>query len=101
MYERAEVRRMLKLTERQLGAWQHAGLIRPLEAYSFRALIALRTVRELRARRIPLPEIRRALDSLKRTLTDVHDPLAELRIDTAGRRITVRLMNLVRREMAA
>jgi tetratricopeptide (TPR) repeat protein len=89
-YQRAEVLRMLHLSERQLQAWLRAGLIQASDDYTFRDLIAIRTLRELRAQRMALPEIRRALDALRR-LPDVGDPLADLKISVTGRRITVRV----------
>jgi DNA-binding transcriptional MerR regulator len=71
---------MLHLSERQLQTWEHQGLVPTTVEYSFRDLIALRTIGELRARRIPVRTIGRALDSLKRRLSEVRDPLAELKI---------------------
>ena len=61
------------------------------DTYSFRELIALRTIGELRARRIPLRKIGRALESLKQRLSEVRDPLAELKIFSDGRHIAVRV----------
>lgn len=90
-YQRAEVRRMLHLSERQLHSWERLGLVPAADAYSFRDLIALRTIAELRVRRIPLRQIGRALDSLKRRLSEVRDPLAELKIFSDGRHIAVRV----------
>lgn len=81
---------MLHLSERQLQAWEHLGLIPPTEAYSFRDLIRVRAIRELRARGIPLRKIGRALESLKRKLSEIDDPLSELKITWDGRRIAVR-----------
>jgi tetratricopeptide (TPR) repeat protein len=89
-YARAEVRRMLHLSERQLQAWERIGLISPASTYSFRDLIRVRAIRELRGRGIPLAKIGRALESLKRRLSDIHDPLSELKILSDGRRIAVR-----------
>jgi Tfp pilus assembly protein PilF len=90
-YERAEVRRMLHLSERQLRSWERHGLVPAAATYSFRELIALRAIGELRARRIPLRKIGLALDSLKQRLSEVHDPLAELKIFSDGRHIAVRV----------
>jgi tetratricopeptide (TPR) repeat protein len=90
-YQRADVRRMLHLSERQLRSWERLGLVPAAEIYSFRDLIALRTIGELRVRRIPLRKIGRALDSLKQKLSEVHDPLAELKIFSDGRHIAVRV----------
>jgi tetratricopeptide (TPR) repeat protein len=82
---------MLHLSERQLQTWEHQGLVPTTVEYSFRDLIALRTIGELRARRIPVRTIGRALDSLKRRLSEVRDPLAELKIFSDGRNIAVRV----------
>ncbi len=90
-YQRADVRRLLHLSERQLQRWEHLGLVIRTESYSFRDLIALRTIGELRAHRIPLRKIGRALASLKQRLSEVRDPLAELKIFSDGRRIAVRV----------
>jgi tetratricopeptide (TPR) repeat protein len=90
-YQRAEVCRMLHLSERQLRTWERMGLVPAAGGYSFRDLIALRTISELRARRIPLRKIGRALDSLKQRLSEVRDPLAELKIFCDGRHIAVRV----------
>jgi tetratricopeptide (TPR) repeat protein len=90
-YERAEVRRMLHLSERQLRTWERMRLVPAADSYSFRDLIALRTIGELRARRIPLRKIGRALDSLKQRLSEVRDPLSELKIYSDGRTIAARV----------
>jgi len=82
---------MLHLSERQLKKWEQQGLVPETLEYSFRDLIALRSIAELRARRIPLRKIGRALESLKRKLSEVHDPLAELKIFSDGRHIAVRV----------
>jgi len=82
---------MLHLSERQLRTWERRGLVPAASEYSFRDLIALRTIGELRARRIPLRKIGSALDSLKQKLSEVRDPLAELKIFSDGRNIAVRV----------
>jgi len=82
---------MLHLSERQLRSWERADLVPAADTYSFRDLIALRSIGELRARRIPLRKIGRALQSLKRRLSEVRDPLAELKIFSDGRHIAVRV----------
>jgi len=82
---------MLHLSEKQLQTWERKGLVPAAEDYSFRDLIALRAIGELRARHIPLSKIGRALESLKRRLAEVRDPLAELKIFSDGRHIAVRV----------
>jgi tetratricopeptide (TPR) repeat protein len=90
-YQRADVRRMLHVSERQLRSWERLDLVAAADTYSFRDLIALRAIGELRARRIPLRKIGRALQSLKQKLSEVRDPLAELKIFSDGRHIAVRV----------
>src|SRR5271166_734926 len=82
---------MLHLSERQLRTWERLGLVPAATVYSFRDLIALRTIGELRAHRIPARRIGRALESLKQRLAEVRDPLAELKIFSDGRHIAVRV----------
>jgi tetratricopeptide (TPR) repeat protein len=82
---------MLHVSERQMRAWERLGFIPAAAGYSFRDLIALRTLCELRAHRIPPRRIARALESLKRLLSEVERPLAELKIFSDGRRIAVRV----------
>ena len=91
-YERAEVAaRLIHVSERQLQTWERMGLVPAASTYSFRDLIALRAIAELRAHRIPLRTIGSALASLKQRLSEVHDPLAELKIFSDGRNIAVRV----------
>jgi tetratricopeptide (TPR) repeat protein len=89
-YSRAEVCRMLLLSERQLRAWERLGLIAAAQTWSFRDLLRARAIRELRACGVPLRQIGRALESLKRQLPEIQDPLSELKIFREGRRIAVR-----------
>jgi tetratricopeptide (TPR) repeat protein len=90
-FERAAVRRMLHVTERQLQSWERRGLVGAAEAYTFRDLIGLRAIKELRSRKIPLREIVQALESLKRRLSEIQDPLSELKVFSDGGRIAVRV----------
>lgn len=82
---------MLRLSERQLQSWERLGLIAPGETYTFRDLIALRTINELRTHGIPLRKIGRALSSLKRLLSEVQHHLSELKVFSDGRHIAVRV----------
>lgn len=90
-YSRAEVCRMLGITERQLRAWERGGLLPPIGTFSFSDLIAVRTLQKLRQKRIAPKQIGRALDSLKRKLEGIQHPLSELRIASDGRVITVQI----------
>jgi tetratricopeptide (TPR) repeat protein len=88
-YSRAEARRLLKITERQLKSWEDEHLVSQSEHYGFKELLALRTIIKLRAGRRPVAQIARSLDALAEKLRHVSDPLTELKIYAHGRRIRV------------
>ena len=88
-YSRAETRRLLKITERQLSSWERQKLVPASETYGFKELLALRTLLKLRAGRVASPQIRRALTALRDKLSGIHDPLTQLKIYADGKRIRV------------
>jgi DNA-binding transcriptional MerR regulator len=88
-YSRAETRRLLKITERQLKSWERQKLLPVSETYGFKELLALRTLLKLRDARVASPQIRRALTALSEKLRDIHDPLTQLKIYADGKRIRV------------
>jgi tetratricopeptide (TPR) repeat protein len=90
-YSRADVRRKFGLSERQLKSWERQELIPAADRYSFSDLIALQTLIKLRENRISASQIGRAMDSLRRKLDWVKQPLAELRIISDGKRIAVQV----------
>jgi tetratricopeptide (TPR) repeat protein len=88
-YDRAQVRRKFGLSERQLQSWEKQNLIAPAATYTFSDLIAIKTLLKLRENHIPVRQIARALDSLREKLGWVKQPLAELRVVSDGKRISV------------
>jgi tetratricopeptide (TPR) repeat protein len=90
-YSRAETRRLLKITERQLKSWERQKLLPASETYGFKELLALRTLLKLRAGRVPSPQIKRALTALREKLRNIHDPLSQLKIYADGKRIRVEM----------
>ena len=90
-YSRAEVRRILGISEQQLLGWERQGLIPAAREYSFSDLIALRTLKELRQKRVSSRLIGRALASLRSKLAEVPDPLKELKMWRDGKRIAVQV----------
>lgn len=88
-YSRADVRRKFGLSERTLRTWEKEELVPPAETYSFFDLIAFQTLIKLRENHIRPVQIGRAIQSLRRKLTWVKQPLSELRIASDGKRITV------------
>lgn len=90
-YSRSQIRRKFGLSERQLQSWEKQDLVARSDSYSFSDLIAFKTLLKLRENRIPGREIARALRSLRQKLDWVKQPLAELRVVSDGRRITVHI----------
>jgi tetratricopeptide (TPR) repeat protein len=90
-YSRAAVRRKFGLSERQLRSWEREHLLAPLETYSFSDLISIQTLIKLRENHIQPRQIGRALESLRKKLDWVKEPLAELRIVSNGKKIAVQL----------
>ena len=88
-YSRAQIRRKFGLSERQLQAWEKQDLVAPSTSYSFSDLIAFKTLLKLRENRISTAEIARALRSLRQKLSWIKQPLAELRVLSDGKHITV------------
>ncbi len=87
-YSRDELRRILRLSERQLIAWQRQGLV-PEGPYTFSDLIAAKTILKLRQNKVSLQKIQRTVAALKRKLGGIERPLTELKISSDGRRILV------------
>jgi len=90
-YSRADVRRQFGISERQLRSWERRRLIPPAKTYSFSDLIAIRTIVKLREKRVPAPRIGQVVDSLRRKLDWITEPLSELSIVSDGRKIAVRV----------
>lgn len=90
-YTRDEVCRLLGIREAVLEDWEEHGFVARAEHYAFKDLVALKTLRQLRARRMPAARIRLILESLRSKLRHVADPLQELKIFTDGRRLAVQV----------
>lgn len=90
-YTRAEIRRILGISENSLRSWERVGLAEPRSDYSFADLISLKTLQSLRENRIPAKRIREAMQQLRVRLANVSRPLDELKIVSDGRRIAVEL----------
>lgn len=88
-FSREEVRRVLRVTERQLRSWEQQGLVPERQWFAINDLLALKTLVKLRQNNIPPAKVREAVAALREKLQDVTDPLAELRIYSEGGRIRV------------
>jgi tetratricopeptide (TPR) repeat protein len=83
------VKRVLRVTERQLRSWEKQGLIPETAAFGFSELLAMQTLLKLRKDKIPPATIRRALTALRQTVRHVSNPLTELRIYAEGSKMRV------------
>lgn len=90
-YSRQEVCRLLAVSERQLRAWERQNLIPCSDAFTFKDLLALRTLAGLRSNHVPAALIRTAMAALRDKLDDVQNPLAELKIYSRGKKIQVQM----------
>ncbi len=88
-YSRKDAIRILQLDGRQLAAWERAGLIAARELYSFGDLGQLRTLRDLRARRISAKSIRASLDAMQR-VSGLRNALLEASAAGRGSRLRFR-----------
>ncbi len=89
-YARADVLRILRITARQLAAWERAGLIAASESHSFFELLQLRKLRELSARRVRPGKIRESLQAMQRAVAGMENPLLETGTFVARRRLAFR-----------
>lgn len=116
-FSRNQVRRILRLSERQLRAWERMGLIQPaLSAvpagkpasmpvatcesavppptledsfYTFTDIVTLKTLADLRKSGVPPARLRRAGAALRERLTGVERPWSELHLQERGKKVIV------------
>jgi tetratricopeptide (TPR) repeat protein len=86
--------RAVGLSERQLREWEKAGLIAPAANYTFAEIVAIRTLARLKAGKVSTRQMHSVLSTVRQKLSEVANPLAELKIDKAGRRIHVQFGSL-------
>lgn len=89
-YSRTDLLRILRLTARQLGAWEKAGLIAPGENYSFFDLLQVKKVRDLCARRVRPAVIRESLQAMQKQVAGMENPLLEAGAYSTGTRVVFR-----------
>src|SRR6202007_2898744 len=76
-YSRADLLRILRLTARQLGSWEKAGLVAAAESYSFFDLLQIKKVRDLCARKVRPAVIRQSLEAMQKQVAGMENPLLE------------------------
>jgi tetratricopeptide (TPR) repeat protein len=88
-YSRQDVLRILRISSRQLSAWERAGLIAIAADYGFQDLVQLRKLRDLRAQRISASNISASVEAMK-AVSGIPNPLLETGITRRGPRLVFR-----------
>lgn len=89
-YSRADTLRILRLTPRQLQAWEKAALITVGESYSFFDLLQIKKIRDLCAQRVRPAVIRQSLEAMQKQVAGMENPLLEAGAYRSGRRVAFR-----------
>jgi tetratricopeptide (TPR) repeat protein len=88
-YSRQDVLRILRISSRQLIAWEKAGLVASSVDYGFDDLVQLRKLRDLRAMRISASSIRASVRAM-RAVSGMVNPLLEAGVARRGPRLVFR-----------
>ena len=89
-YSRADLLRILRLTARQLSAWERAELVAAAESYSFFDLLQIKKVRDLCSRKVRPAVIRQSLQAMQKQVAGMENPLLEASAFSTGHRIAFR-----------
>jgi len=89
-YSREDLLRILRLTSRQLQAWEKAGLVSSSDGYSFFDLLQVKKVRDLCARRVRPAVIRQSLEAMQKQVAGMENPLLEAGTYPSGHRVAFR-----------
>ena len=84
-YSREDLIRILQVSQRQLLAWEKAGLLGSAESYNFFDLLQVKKVRDLCARHVRPIEIRQSLAAMQQQAAGMENPLLEANASTSGR----------------
>jgi len=92
-FSRADVLRILSISEKQLAQWEKLELVASLKPnrteYDFRDLINVKTAKQLMEKGVSPIRLRRSLQALNQKLSEIDTPLNELRIVSNGKDILV------------
>lgn len=89
-YSRADLLRILRITPRQLQAWEKAALVTAAETYSFFDFVQIKKVRDLCAQRVRPAVIRRSLEAMLKQVAGMENPLLEAGAFQTGQRVAFR-----------
>jgi tetratricopeptide (TPR) repeat protein len=88
-YQRADVLRILRISNRQMQGWERAGLLPVAEAYTFFDLLQIKNLRDLRAKRVRPAVILRSLEEM-RLASGMANPLLEASVFSSNGRVAYR-----------
>ncbi len=88
-YSRQDVLRILRISSRQLHAWEKVGLIATASDYGFEDLVQLRKLRDLRAMRVSASMISASVRAMK-AVSGMVNPLVEAGVTRRGPRLVFR-----------
>jgi tetratricopeptide (TPR) repeat protein len=90
-YTRKEVRRLLKLDNRQLKSWERQQLIPELEQYSFSDLLTLKRLSNLRSEQAHPRQIRKAVQFLRDYLKESPQLDEDVKVYKDGRHVRIQI----------
>jgi tetratricopeptide (TPR) repeat protein len=89
-YRRDDLLRILRITAKQLTAWERAGVIHAADEYSFSDLAQIKKVRDLCAHRLRPAMIRQSLEAMQRRAAGMENPLLEASAQSSGSSVAFR-----------
>jgi tetratricopeptide (TPR) repeat protein len=89
-YRRSDLLRILRITARQLAAWERAGLVAAADTYSFAEIVQVKKVRDLCQQKVRPAVIRQSLEAFKQQVAGLENPLVEAGALPTGSRIAFR-----------
>ena len=98
-YSRQDVLRILHIRAKQLRAWERAGLASFSGTYSFQDLVQLRKLRDLRATRLSVANIRASVHAMS-AVSGMANPLLEAATMRSGSRLVFRHLGAVMEPIA-
>lgn len=84
-YSREDLVRILRVTTRQLAAWEKAGLLTAADSYTFFDLLQVKKVRDLCARNVRPVEIQQSVTAMRQQAAGMENPLLEATAFMSGR----------------
>ena len=84
-YSREDLIRILRVSSRQLLAWEKAGLLTAADSYTFFDLLQVKKVRDLCAHHVRPIEIRQSLVAMQEQAAGIENALLEANASNSGR----------------